>query len=169
MKVVINIEKRHVYLISSLLVLFAGMFAVNAFGGTEPSVMGHSEGELDLGPITLSGDNVGIGVASPTQKLDVSGNIKSSNSIMAPKYCDQNGANCKTTSEMGGTLSCTTKSMSGSGTIKCPSGYTMTGGGSIWRSDGNDKYIYSYPNGNGWYCADKDGPQHSCYVRCCKL
>ena len=69
----------------------------------------------------------------------------------------------------GGTIDCTTKSKSGGGHIYCDAGYVMTGGGSIWRSDGNDQYIYSHPSGNGWYCKDDDGPQHSCYVRCCRI
>lgn len=67
-------------------------------------------------------------------------------------------------------LSCVTKSVASGApvTISCDAGYTMTGGGCIWRSDGNDAYVYSIPNGNGWYCADYDGILNSAYVRCCK-
>ncbi len=60
MKVVINIEKGRFYFIVGLLVLFGGMFAVSAFGGTEPSVIGHSAGEVDLSSGIRQSPNVQI-------------------------------------------------------------------------------------------------------------
>jgi len=36
--------------------------------------LGHSVGELDLSPIIISGENVGIGM-SPSEKLQVNGNV----------------------------------------------------------------------------------------------
>lgn len=47
MKIVLNIKKRYAYFIIGLLVLSAGIFAVNAFGGSQPSFVGHSVGEID--------------------------------------------------------------------------------------------------------------------------
>lgn len=76
----------------------------------------------------------------------------------------------KTGRWVGDGINCTTKSLSTTvaQTLSCDAGYTMTGGGCVWRSDGNDQYVYSYPNGNGWYCQDNDGPISSIYVRCCR-
>lgn len=70
-------------------------------------------------------------------------------------------------------LACVTKSLSGGNyhnqTLSCDSGYTMTGGGCGWRSDGNNAFVYSIPNGNGWYCADYDFAWvNQIHVRCCK-
>ena len=47
MKVTFNIKKRYAWAIIGLLVLFGGLFIVNAFGGNQPAVMGHSAGELE--------------------------------------------------------------------------------------------------------------------------
>lgn len=60
MKVVMNIEKSYVFLIAGLLILFAGMFAVNAFGGNAPEVMGHNAEEVvggGIGPMGSPGIN----------------------------------------------------------------------------------------------------------------
>ncbi|MCF7910589.1 hypothetical protein K9L16_02875 [Candidatus Pacearchaeota archaeon] len=60
MKIEVNIEKKHFYFITGLIVLMFGVFIVNAYnpylsGGT-PSIMGHSADELDveLGGNTLT-------------------------------------------------------------------------------------------------------------------
>ena len=42
-----NIEKRYACIIIGLLVLAVGIFAVNAYGGSQPSVVGHSAGEIE--------------------------------------------------------------------------------------------------------------------------
>lgn len=73
----------------------------------------------------------------------------------------------------GGGLNCVTKSLSGGNyhgqTLSCDAGYTMTGGGCGWRSDGNNGFVYSLPNGNGWYCADYDyAIVNNIRVRCCQ-
>jgi hypothetical protein len=73
----------------------------------------------------------------------------------------------------GGDLNCVTKALSGGNyhgrTLSCDAGYTMTGGGCGWRSDGNNGFIYSFPNGNGWYCADYDYAHVNIIrVRCCQ-
>lgn len=70
-------------------------------------------------------------------------------------------------------LTCVTKALSGGNyhgqTLSCDAGYTMTGGGCGWRSDGNNAVVQSFPNGNGWYCADYDyALVPNIRVRCCK-
>ena len=47
MKLEVNIEKRYAYGILGLLVVIAGIVAVNAFGGTSPTTVGHSIGEIE--------------------------------------------------------------------------------------------------------------------------
>lgn len=49
MKVVMNIRNSYLFTIAGLLILFAGIFVVSAYGGTDPSVMGHSAGEIEGG------------------------------------------------------------------------------------------------------------------------
>ena len=48
MDVTIKIEKRYAFGIMGLLVLGFGLFFVGAFGGEDPSVMGHSTGEIEV-------------------------------------------------------------------------------------------------------------------------
>ena len=72
------------------------------------------------------------------------------------------------------TLDCQQKSLTGDNfngqTLDCDAGYTLTGGGCVWRSDGNDRYVYSKPNGNGWYCQNNDGFQVSeIWAICCRI
>ena len=45
--------------------------SVYAYGTSSPSVMGHSVGELNMGPIRVSGNSVGIGTSSPMHDLDI--------------------------------------------------------------------------------------------------
>ena len=47
MKIEVNIEKRYAYIIIGVLILVFGFLVVNAYGGTQPNVMGHSVGEID--------------------------------------------------------------------------------------------------------------------------
>lgn len=47
MDVTIKIEKRYAFGIMGILVLLCGIVAVEAFGGNDPLVMGHSVGEID--------------------------------------------------------------------------------------------------------------------------
>lgn len=73
MKVVINIEKKHVYLISGLLILFAGMFAVNAFGGNTPEVMGHNAEEVVGGGVGPTGPQGPAGADGATGATGATG------------------------------------------------------------------------------------------------
>jgi len=59
---------------------------------------------------------------------------------------------------------------SGEVRLSCDTGYTLTGGGCSWRSDGNDRFIYSHPDNNGWFCQNLDGHCISdIWVICCKV
>jgi hypothetical protein len=51
----INIEKRQVYFLIGAILIIAGIVAVTAFGTNNPSVFGHSPGEI--GPGTFGGTN----------------------------------------------------------------------------------------------------------------
>ncbi|MCD4771509.1 hypothetical protein K8R30_03790 [archaeon] len=75
-------KKDFVWIIPLVTILIIGISY--AYGTSEPSVMGHSTGELELGPITLSGSDVGIGTTSPSQRLDVVGNIEANGNIRIP-------------------------------------------------------------------------------------
>ena len=44
----INIEKKHLYIISAIIGVFAVMIFVMAYGGTNPAVHGHSAGEIEF-------------------------------------------------------------------------------------------------------------------------
>ncbi len=43
---IVNIEKRHVFLLVGGLVFFGGLFFVNAFGTSDPATLGHSSAEI---------------------------------------------------------------------------------------------------------------------------
>lgn len=46
--VTVNIEKRHLFIILAFVVFLAGVIIVVAYGGSQPSVMGHSSSEIDF-------------------------------------------------------------------------------------------------------------------------
>jgi len=48
MKLEINITKKYAFLIIGAILLAGGIFLVNAYGGTQPKVVGHSSGEVDV-------------------------------------------------------------------------------------------------------------------------
>ena len=84
MKIEINIEKKHLFVFIALSVLIIGIFFVIAYGGNNPSVVGHSIGELNLSPIYVVNDKVGIGTSNPQAKLDVEGDINVKGDISIP-------------------------------------------------------------------------------------
>jgi hypothetical protein len=71
MKVEIHIEKKHLLTLMGFIIAITAINLVIAYGGNQPSVVGHSVGELDLGPITVSGDKVGIGTTEPESPLHI--------------------------------------------------------------------------------------------------
>ena len=86
----INFTNRAIYTFVAFIILLIIGVTVYAFGTSTPSTFGHSAGELDLSAgvsgNAIFNDNVGIGTASPTEKLDVAGNIKASGIV-----CDSIG------------------------------------------------------------------------------
>ncbi len=50
MKFELTINKKHAYVLSSVLVLLVSLIAVYAFGGSNPTVLGHTAGELQGTP-----------------------------------------------------------------------------------------------------------------------
>lgn len=74
----------------------------------------------------------------------------------------------------GGGLLCVQKSLTDGNfngkTLYCDAGYTLTGGSCVWRSDGNDQFVYNRPNGNDWFCVDNNYPYVSeIWAICCKI
>lgn len=70
--------KKLFYLTSFVLSVLLLAILVYAYGGTNPNIHGHDQGELGLGPIIIDNQNsrVGIGTNSPSEKLEIlSGNI----------------------------------------------------------------------------------------------
>ena len=68
--------KKHLYILTALVIVFAGLVFAVAYGTNNPAVFGHSASEIDLTPISIVGNNVGIGTTSPGAKLDVNGQIR---------------------------------------------------------------------------------------------
>tara|TARA_Y100000310_G_scaffold231839_1_gene234560 strand:+ start:4438 stop:5244 length:807 start_codon:yes stop_codon:yes gene_type:complete len=72
----IEVSKKVFFLfLSTFTILILGLGTL-AFGTSDPSTFGHDVGELDLGPITIVGDQVIIGQSNPIQfsKLTTVGN-----------------------------------------------------------------------------------------------
>jgi hypothetical protein len=112
--------------------------------------------------------NVGIGITSPNQKLDVSGQIHASEDICT----DAGGGKCLSTVGSGsgggsGILSCSLKTCSFSGTAgctaTCPAGTIVTGGGA--DTGGSGTVWKEYPSGNGWY--GNSNVAGTAYAICC--
>src|SRR3989344_3062696 len=58
MKLELEVKRSHAYFISSLLVIVASIGLVNAFGGTNPAVLGHSALELLVNGSSISNNNI---------------------------------------------------------------------------------------------------------------
>jgi hypothetical protein len=93
MKITINIEKRHAYVIIGLLVVIAGIFAVNAF--TDSSGVGHGPGQI--GPGTFGGksnqEHEFPGGVIVKKNLRVNGVGKFHGSFAVPDYKGQSSDN----------------------------------------------------------------------------
>jgi len=76
-KLVINFSNKTFYTLVTIGILIFGgsvIYAYTTDGSGNPAVMGHSVDEIDLGPITVSGENVGIGTMVPNKLLEISSN-----------------------------------------------------------------------------------------------
>ena len=61
MKIEVNIEKRYTYAIFGVLFLALGIFIVNAYGTSNPAVVGHSAGEIvEADPTVLASVKDGV-------------------------------------------------------------------------------------------------------------
>lgn len=58
MKIEVNIEKKYFVILLSAVIITGGVFAVFAFGGNQPSVVGHSVSEIDWSQPIQSGINI---------------------------------------------------------------------------------------------------------------
>ena len=71
----VKFSKKYLLVIFSLVIFLGVAMVLNAFGGNQPSVVGHSAGELDLSDgvngIVVFNDIVGIGTDNPQAVLDV--------------------------------------------------------------------------------------------------
>ncbi|MDP6586132.1 MAG: hypothetical protein QF535_15890, partial [Anaerolineales bacterium] len=67
----IHIPNKVFFLLLTITITIIVGLGVLAFGTTDPTTFGHDAGELDLGPITISGDNVGIGTTTPAHKFQI--------------------------------------------------------------------------------------------------
>ena len=74
----INFSNKLFYTLVTIGIFIAIGIGVYAYGGSQPNVVGHSAGELDLSEgvngNAIFNDNVGIGTTNPHGKLDVAGN-----------------------------------------------------------------------------------------------
>ena len=139
----LKIEKKDLWIFSAVMIFLIGIgyiIAYNPSGSGDPSVMGHSYNELQTCP---EGKILKISGGAWTCMDDNSGSTPA--------------------------LSCTavnSGSVSSPGTVSCPSGTFVTGGGG--RASGGGNYLYaSQPYGNGWYAAG--GSTIRVYAICCKI
>ena len=136
MKIEVNISKTHFFVLLGIVLLLGGIFMVYAFGGNNPSIMGHSVGEIDWSqPITSD--------------VAINGNLVVSGPVLIQ------GRQPFTQS--------TIVSSAWSGPppdiiAACPVGYQLIGGTCDWiDTDTRWSDARSYPDGNGWHCQSIDG------------
>ena len=84
-QIIIEFSNRTLYTVVALLILATGLFIVNAYGGSQPTVVAHSVGEIDgLGSLATknsvdwdAGEIVNIPVGFADGIDDVGGGISS--------------------------------------------------------------------------------------------
>jgi hypothetical protein len=158
MRVSFELDSRIALFLVGVVAAVSAVGIVMGYGGTDPSFAGHTPGEI--GPGTF-----GSGDFTFPKNLTIDDSLNLGENVTVGGSACINGV-CKASWPA---LTCTIKTEAASGDINCDAGWTMTGGGCRWRSDGNDAYVESYPITNGWHCIDYDGPVSNKYVRCCKI
>jgi len=87
MKIEINIEKKHVYILSLLVILISAATVFAAWDSSKPShatlYTNSIESKTVNGNLGMIFNKIGIGTTNPAVKLDVIGDIKASSSIFA--------------------------------------------------------------------------------------
>jgi len=84
MKIEMNINKKHLYIISGLIAVFALTVFVTAIYDRNP---GHTYDQVDLGPISIDSETGPVTIRSSTSvigDLNVVGNLGASSQITAP-------------------------------------------------------------------------------------
>ena len=93
----INVEKKHVYVLIAGLVLLSSLILVVGTGYTSGAfhetlfadiIQGKSSATVQVQDDLVVSGNLGVGITSPTQKLDVDGNVKAAGLCL--------GSDCKT-------------------------------------------------------------------------
>jgi len=101
MKIEMNIEKKHLYVLAILIVIVSSVSVFAAWDSSKPShqtlYTDRIEAKTANGNLGMIFNKVGIGTTSPTVKLDIVGDIKASGNVYA------NGKKLMDTSR-GGTL-----------------------------------------------------------------
>jgi len=100
--------------------------------------------------LETSGDNVGIGTSSPSEKLDVDGNIHASGSIISGNSITINGTSDQITASSG-TIDFNDENLATTGSIKM-SGFEMpngAGSGAVLTSDANGVGSWQAVSGSG--------------------
>ena len=89
MKIEVNIEKRYFFVIIGAILLLGGVIFVYAYGGNNPSVIGHSLGEIDGFPNCIAGqalthNSTGWGCTNVNAGTTI-------NNILNTDYCNSVG------------------------------------------------------------------------------
>jgi len=98
----INIEKRYAFLIIAVLISLAGIVLVIAYGTNNPSVMGHTIGEINWGDRianlrvtnldvsgSLTGSAFGNGLYGYCEDTGVQNGVCTSTTVKSPAYCEE--------------------------------------------------------------------------------
>jgi|GEM_PF-2580398 len=159
MSVKITIENRHVLFFVLFLVFSVGTVYVVA--QVSPDVHGHTQ----MGALYVSDTSVGIGSPATSDTLEVSGNVEATGTVCDTNGCigDGLGSDCVINSWESG---------SQSGTLDCPSGYTLISGGcAVYAGvSGDDDLLTTRPDGNGWTCGSSAVDRLvRIYTYCCRF
>ena len=159
----INIEKRHLFLISAVFVFLGGVGLVVS-GAVNPSLPWHGSSQVDIG----GGRSLSDVMTLDTGKINCA-EIEG----IDIDFCNDDVG--------GGSLDCEIQTCSyltagKACTVSCSTGYTMTGvtGRVTWDTEGNPNFKGAYPpnleEGNTWTCQfGENTGGATCYLRCCKI